>query len=323
MTTKYSQTTISPKKIYEEISKTVVGQHTAKVAMSELLFMHFLRIVESMQTGKPITKKSNGLIMGPSGSGKTFIIREGAKAIRTLIGQDSLFDILEIDCTAMSPKGWSGDNFEDMLVDFANTVEAKREGAFAHSIVFLDEFDKLCIPAVGSGGTDHNKNTQYSLLKAVEGTPLSVEGNKKRAGITLDTSGVLFIMAGNFQQIRRNREKDGHTIGFKDGVKRAEDFDMHQQLEDGGMATQLVGRTSHIAELEYLSELDLRTILEIQVIPEYASLWKTAHKRLKISEEDKDFIVKQAFKRKTGARGLHADFARVTKDQMFNLEYKF
>ncbi len=317
MTKIYDKVTISPKKIFEELSKTVIGQEEAKKTMSELMFIHFLRIINHFEHNKPLDKKSNGLIMGPSGTGKTFIIREACKAMQTLT-KAPIFNLLEIDCTSLAPRGWEGDHMVDHLADFDRKVK-EDGGILDTSVVFLDEFDKLCKPAVSSKGSDHNKNVQYSLLKTIEGADLKLE----RTSRVINTRPLLFILAGNFSEVRENRKNAGKTIGFKDGVNEYNNFDTHQELENIGMVTQLVGRTTHIGEVHNLTAVDLKTILLNQVIPEYRELWKIANSSFRVSDDDVEDIVKTAIKRKTGARGLHSDFSRVMHDRLFNLEYKF
>lgn len=301
---------LSPKAIYDIINKKVVGQEEAKKMISNLVFMNFVRYCQSIFEERPI-KKSNGLLMGPTGCGKTYIVREAAKAIRELTGYP-ICKVLEIDCTELSGRGWEGENISDRIKQHKRECESILE--FDTSIVFLDEFDKLCRPAVSSSGNDHNRITQYNLLKMMEGTEM-------QGGI--DTSKLLFVLAGNFAEVRALRKETKKGIGFTKGIEKAHKFvDYHTELDRVGMATQLVGRTAHVAELYELSPDNLRHVLDNHLLPEVESTWEFLNQELDITEEQKKEIVNNCFQRKTGARGLQTDLAKVVEDKLFNIEFE-
>jgi len=314
--------TISPRKIYEEVSKTVVGQEQAKKLICNTVFMHFVRYLQLVSEGQT-SKKSNALLMGPTGCGKTYIVREASRAIQKLTGFP-ICPVLEVDCTELTGRGWEGDNLSDHIKDHYKEFGGN-EASFNTSIVFLDEFDKLCKPAVGSGGHDHNRLTQYNLLKLIEGTEVKMDSKSPFAsGGSFNTHSILFIMAGNFSEIRRSREDSKKpSMGFssENSEEKSEFIDYHTELEANGMATQLVGRTPYIAELNALTSEELRIILDRYLIPELSQTWRYLRSDLVISEENKVEIVENCFKRKTGARGLQADLCKHVEDELFDLEF--
>jgi len=317
---------ISPKMIYDEVCKTVVGQDEAKKMIANVVFLHMVRYGQCLKEGKML-KKNNALLMGPTGTGKTFIVRETARALRKLTGLP-LCPVLELDCTELSPRGWVGDSISELL---NKHHEENRDNmdAFNTTIVFLDEFDKICKPAVSSSGTDHNRNTQYNLLKFIEGADLRGDKSHGSKNVPVGTHHMLFVMAGNFSEVRSARRakaaaKD-KTLGF--GLTAAEELDkdfvdLHTELDKVGMATQLVGRTPFVGELTELQPIELRKILDDHLIPEYASTWKYLGKKLKVSDDAKEQIVQDCFRRKTGARGLQTDLAKVLEDDIFNTEVR-
>lgn len=299
---------ISPKQIYDKISDKVVGQEEAKKLVCNTLFLHFARYCQTACVGGEY-KKSNALLMGPTGCGKTYIVREATKAIRELVGIP-ICPLLEVDCTELSARGWQGDDLAEILKKFYKEC-ATGEGVFDTGVVFLDEFDKLCKPAVGSGGTDHNRNTQYNLLKMVEGSKIE----------HFNTNGLLFIFAGNFSEIRAMRDRKPKILGFT-GESNIETgyVDYHTELDKAGMATQLVGRTPHVAQLYELKPQELTRILDEHLIPELAATWDFLGKDLKISNKAKLAMVDNCYQRKTGARGLHADLNAHLEGELFDMK---
>lgn len=308
----------SPRDIYDYLNERVEGQDEAKKTVSNALFLHYVRFFQrhELETDVP---KSNLLLLGPSGNGKTHLMREACKAIPAITGYD-LAPMIEIDCTSLTARGWEGDDLSDLLEQHIKDLGSNQAG-IESTVVFLDEIDKLCLPGTGKGGTDHNRNTQYNLLKAVEGMEIQMP----RRGKTIDTTNMLFVFAGNFAQIRAIRELEKKpSIGFNDvsqtGKKKA--LDIATELEKGGMATQLVGRISYIAELDKLSKKELMNILKRFILPERKATWDYMGYKLEISNYYLKKIVDQAYDKGTGARGLAAALDAHLEAELFDLTFK-
>lgn len=312
---KHTIKSISPQGIYDYISNSVEGQEQAKRAISSAMFLHFTRSMALGITGRQF-KKSNALLLGPSGSGKTLIVREAIKAVSELSGY-RMAPALEIDCTSLSARGWEGEHIEEMI-EAHYKEHWKDEFAFKSSVIFLDEIDKMCMPAVGKGGTDHNRSTQYGLLKIVEGMELLISNGH----IKVDTSNIMFVFAGNFPQIRHYRNSlDKPAMGFTDTGVKSVDIDLHKQLEAGGMITQLVGRISHIGELQALDKKQLRAILVKHILPEYIDMFDFLGYELTLSNYYIRKIVDEAADKGTGARGLQSALDRTLESDIFAMDY--
>ena len=317
-------THLSPKMIYDELSTKIIGQDEAKKVVSNALFMHYIRYLQTMLDNKKDLKKSNVLLMGPTGCGKTYVVREGVKAIRKLTGYP-ICPLLEIDCTELTPRGWEGDDISGKIKDHYKRV-GENEASFNTSVVFLDEFDKLCKPAIVRSGSDHNRNTQYNLLKVMEGCTLDVVRKTPYGNVLereVDTSKMLFILAGNFSEVRENRVKK--TIGYhalEEAPVSLKEKDMLTELEKAGVVTQIIGRTPFVAELQALSLEELKAIVKEQLIPEYADTWKFMGEKLEVSEETIDTIAQKCYTRKTGARGLQSDLNKHLEEELFKIEFK-
>lgn len=305
---------ISPKKINEYIGESVVGQKQARRVISTAMFLHFARCMSLGMGGKQF-KKSNSLLMGPSGSGKTLIVREAIKAVGE-ISKYKMAPLLEIDCTSLSARGWEGDDVQDLLEEHYR-ANWRDKFALASTVVFLDEVDKMCMPAVGKSGTDHNRKTQYGLLKIVEGMKLPVAKDQH-----LDTSSMMFVFAGNFPQIRHlAAARAKPAMGFS-GEIQPPVVDLHQQLEKGGMITQLVGRISSIGELDRLDRKQLRSILVDHILPEYKEMCDFLGYDMQASNYYIRKMVDEADSKGTGARGLQSAVDKWLEDDIYNMKFE-
>ena len=317
---------LTPKKIFDEISKTIVGQTKAKRVISNAMYLHLVKLldfsVEKETNPNAIMKnKSNVLLMGPSGCGKTYLVRTAVQAIRDLVGIE-IFPLLEIDSTGVTAKGWKGDDIDEIIGDFYKNKLGGNKELFSTAIIYMDEFDKMAIPAIGTGGTDHNKTAQYSLLKLVEGKDVETKGEGAFAtSDIINTSNVLFIFAGNFLDVRSKRKDTGSKLGFTHNNLHEAIVNHHEALIETGVVTELVGRIGYTAELEQLTKEELVQILVTHVVPDTERLLHLVGIDLqsKITEFEK--IAENAIKRGTGARGLDVELLSALEEEIFNSSF--
>lgn len=303
---------VSPQAIYDYVSKFVVGQHEAKMTVATSLFLHVSKYMYYKYSGvdMPI-KKSNAILLGPSGSGKTYIVSKAIEGIRTLYGIDDLMPLLEIDATRVTGSGWAGMDLDSAVSE--HMKNCKNPDSANTAVIFVDEIDKLCMPAISGQGTDHNRLTQYGLLKLVEGFKGPADDGRSmgKANVELDTTHVLFIFAGNFPHIRHAREEMGKTpMGFNSVPDENKLTSLQLELEGAGMVTQLAGRITMSAETSELNEEELIQVLtetEGNIIDQYKGLWSfiTSGSKLKITKKDLNEMVNYCVSNNVGTRGLH------------------
>jgi len=130
----------------------------------------------------------------------------------------------------------------------------------AVGICILDEFDKKLIPSFNSHGYDTNAETQANMLTIVEGCELN-----HRDGRVVNTSDIMFIGLGSFDNFRRARECDNHIIGFNNNDSMNSEHyapvDRNAMIESGG-TYELIGRFPVIVNYEKLSSTYIRQIID-------------------------------------------------------------
>lgn len=306
------QNIITPKFICDELNKYVIGQEHAKKVLAVAVYNHYKRI----HSNKKI-EKSNILLCGPSGSGKTLL----AKTLANLL--EVPFAIA--DATRFTEAGYVGDDVESCITTlFHNSgqnIEKTEQG-----IIYIDEIDKIARKGENLSITRDvsGEGVQNALLKIMEGSVVEVPIQTGRRQIqsrtvTIDTSNILFICGGAFQNM--NEPQNKKQIGFhkkqyleEKNQKCAEDFVQY------GLTREFIGRLPIIAELEELTENDLIQILtdtEDSILEQYQELFFLDGIELLFDEEAIKEIATIALQRKTGARGLKTILEDIMLDIMY------
>ncbi|MFN4132692.1 MAG: AAA family ATPase, partial [Caldimicrobium sp.] len=150
--------------------------------------------------------------------------------------------------------------------------------------------------------------------------------------IRLDTANILFICGGAFvglEEIIKRRLGKG-SIGFSAEIKKTQDLTLGEVLsyvqpEDlikFGFIPEFVGRLPVVATLEELSIDDLVKILvepKNSLVKQYQKLMEMEGVELKFTDEALRTIAEEAYRRKTGARGLRSIIEEVMIDVMYEI----
>lgn len=312
--------TTTPREIRSHLDRFVIGQDRAKKVLSVAVYNHIKRLHDR----KGLIKKSNILLVGPSGCGKTLLAKTLAKIL--------CVPFAEADATSMTQAGYVGDDVWVCLQRLLEAADGDLKLA-EKGVVFIDEIDKIACRGSGGVGDVSSRGVQAGLLKLLEGRVVSfpVFGSGKRGksiceNAAMNTSNILFICGGAFQELTDASADVEHSIGFFAGGCRNEVSSKKpvnaESLVKYGMMPEFVGRLPVICSLDGLTESDLVRILtdpEDAVTKEYESLLKKDGVKLVFEPDALSEIAKMAVERKTGARGLRSILEDLMLDVMYDL----
>lgn len=235
--------------------------------------------------------KSNILINGSTGTGKTEIAKQ--------IAQELNIPYVLCDSNSLTPAGYKGNNIEDTLFSlYVNTDFNLNEAE--KGMLILDEIDKR----IGLNSDNFKDDIVNSLLKVIEGNKFVI--TKDNNTLEFDTSKLIVIMTGTFTNVKKEKEK---SIGFNSNSNTNEILNDNKY----GLSDEFYGRISSIVTLNSLSENDLYVILKesnLSAIKKYNNLAQKLDFDIAFNDELLHMLAKEAYKYKSGARGLNKIVAK-------------
>lgn len=237
---------VSFNKFYNDIKKDLIGQENLKILLANI-YNYLSNILNCL----PINH--NIILSAPSGAGKTETYRILKKYFAAYIPS---LPVYIQDLSRITATGYKGMDPSDLLTTFYN-----KHFKNAIGIVFLDEFDKKLIPSFNGMGQDTNREAQSCLLTLVEGSVIQNKLNEE-----VDTSNIMFIGLGSFNECREQAKYKPLPLGFNSQIEENESYNIYQPITkkdmiNAGGLYELIGRFPIIINYNALDNEGIKNIV--------------------------------------------------------------
>lgn len=283
----------TPQQIYDYLNSRIHKQDEAKKAAAMLVWKMKNKI------------RQNIIFCGPTGCGKTEIWRQ----LNYIFPQIYIHDVSNLTCD-----GWKGGfKWSDVLRPIVSRME--------HSIIVLDEADKMISPKFTSGGENVAQSVMSEGLKILEGSMMQLKDGKDQS-YCVDTRKISFVLCGAFSNLADDlaAKGKGASIGFcssREDVKPYSEPLTMQDIIDYGMTPEFGGRIQQVVNLEPMLLEDYEQLLSGNSHTPIQNLEQIYHRRICLSQEKRQEIAKNAYDSGLGVREIINQITRLVDAELF------
>ena len=279
------------KKLYDRVTQTLIAQ-------DEPLRRVIAELIRKIR--HPEARDKAILLTGSTGVGKTKMM--------SLISENINVPYMKVDSTKLTIPGFVGTDIEEVLWNLYIDCGKDKKKA-ENAIIFFDEIDKK--------GSDEKSDVSGQgvlniLLPFVEGGVYTACEDTKKAGesVQIDTSNMIVVFGGAFNDVYEELSRNGNTIGFGKEIS-TDSTDVTVKIEDfvkkAKMTKELMGRISTIVKLNDLDVDSIKRILlesDESAIKRQKKYFDELGVKLTPGYDYINRISEEAAERKTGARGI-------------------
>ena len=337
----HTETPITPRQIFDDLSRDVLGQDQALQDMSVAIYKHLIE-----------HSAGNVLMIGNSGTGKTTIMQAVERFFSQTEGFEKYSTIIRINANLVADLASRGEQtnivMNRLARQAANILGEKADietmqTYVSHGLVCVDEVDKIRA-VVGDRPNVNGIIAQDSLLTLMENENVRVEMPYFEAGswhsrtMPVNTEHILFVAGGAFEELYdqvyyRVTKKSGsdalwQLVPRADGtLDRRFIFELARYLTqedifEYGMTPQFLSRFDSVVMLGDLSAPHLVRIFSDTrgaIWPAAVDYFRNAGITLTITEEAAFLIADLAAKKnRLGARALREVFGSIVKRLEFD-----
>lgn len=347
----------TPSEIFEKLNEYVVGQERAKKVLSVAVYNHYKRIRSQARSSDVELQKSNILLIGPTGCGKTLLAQTLAKILNvpfTIADATSLTeagyvgeDVENILLHLIQAADYDIARAEKGIVYIDEIDKIARKSG-----------DNPSITRDVSGEGVQQALLKIIEGTVANVPPQGGRKHPHQEFIQINTTNILFICGGafdNLEDIIAKRVEEKSRIGFagvREMVETASSMPARLDPDDKnerellrveremrrkarllqevtpddllkyGMIPEFVGRIPVVVSLEPLDrEMMKRILIEPKnaLTKQFQRLFALDNVELVFTEDALEAAATEAFKRKTGARGLRTILEEALLDVMYEI----